>query len=225
MLLTPSKGSSLASAKSRHNHGLTLLTDGVAAANGVVRRGKVDALNEDDAETLVGALEKLRSATNWLEDTENFELAHRVLDHFGTVRRLLFAADCTLAYSDGVYQHTCPVALAHNRMGLSMGAIIEEAECSICGFDPDDEECFHVTGRFYDDQECVVVVKKASMEHVALVERPDFPDARLSAVPISTDEIREVLGDNFQPGVRVSCDRCLLDCPGVVWPVRRMNEK
>ena len=215
----------MAPAKSRHDHGLSLLNDAVAVANGVVRRGKAGTLNEDDAETLAGALEKLRSATNWLEDTENFEVAHRVLDHFGRVRRLLFAADCALAYADGVYQHTCPVALAHNRIGLSMGAIIEEEECSICGLDPDDEECFHVTGRFYDDQKCVIIVKKATMEHLALVERPDYPDARLSAIPMTAAEAREVLGDKFQPGVRLSCDRCLLDCPGVDWPMRRMEEK
>ncbi|MDR6637429.1 hypothetical protein J2Y68_001067 [Paenarthrobacter nitroguajacolicus] len=210
----------MASARLRHEHGLTLLRDAVNAANGVVRRSLAGTLNEDDAGTLANALEKLRSATNWLEGSNNFESAHQVLDHFGRVRRLLFADDCALAYAEGVYQHTCPVALAHNRVGLSIGAIIEESECSICGLDPDDEECFHVTGRYYDNQQCVVVVTKASMDHVAIVERPDFPDARLAAVPMSTAAMREVLGDKHQPGVRLTCDRCLSKCSGIVWPMR-----
>lgn len=192
-------------------------------ANEVVARKLAGTEAGSDAKALGGALETLRSATNWLEDTEEFEAAHQALDHFGRVRRLAFPGDCALVYEDGAYHQRCPVALAHNRMGVSIGAIIEESECSICGLDPDDDACQHISGRTYDGQECGVIVKKFSLDHVALVERPDFPDARMTSFPLDMTEMREELGDAFTPGVQVTCDRCLSDCAGVYWPLRHMN--
>ena len=209
--------------ESKSDHGRSLLAQGITVANEVVRRKLAGTQSGNDAAVLGGALETLRSATNWLEDTEEFEVAHQALDHFGRVRRRVFPDECALAYRDGSYHQRCPVALAHNRMGVSIGAIIEESECSVCGLEPDDDACSHISGRFYDGQECGVIVRKFSMDHVALVEKPDFPDARLTSWPLDLGEMCEELGHAFTPGMQVTCDRCLSDCPGVYWPMRRLS--
>lgn len=103
-------------------------------------------------------------------------------------------------------------------MGMSIGAIVEESECSVCGLDP--EDCTHISGRYYEGEECVRVIKRFSLDHVAFVEQPDFPDARVMSSPVDMEYIRSVLGDKFTPGMDVFCDRCLSPCHGVRWPLR-----
>lgn len=176
-------------------------------------------LQASDRILLANALADLRSATNWLEGSERFEEAHRALDRGGRVRRILFRNDCALAFENGSYHQRCPVALGHNRLGVSIGGVIEESECSICGDDP--EDCSHITGRAYEGQECVRVIKRFSLDHMAFVANPDFPDARIMSAPMDTADIQAVLGDAFESGMDVSCDRCLSKCPGMRWPMRR----
>jgi hypothetical protein len=130
---------------------------------------------------------------------------------------------CELPYEEGSYQLKCPVALAHVRIGISIGAIIEESECSICGDDPDN--CIHISGREYDGERCATVVMKARLEHAALVARPDFPDARVTAMPMPMDYIRSELGESFVPGTILFCDRCLSDCAGIADPMMTAGVK
>lgn len=186
----------------------------------VVGRYLAGTSASSDAALLDTALATLRSATNWLEGSESFELAHKVLDQAGRARRVLFRRGCAFVFEDGAYHQRCPVALGHSRMGVSIGAIIEESECSVCGLDP--EDCIHISGRYYQGQECVRVIKRFSLDHVAFVEQPDFPDARIMSFPVDIEDIRSILGEKFIPGMEVFCDRCLSSCDGVHRPMRRL---
>ena len=155
----------------------------------------------------------LRSAVNWLEDSDHFDHAHKVLDDAGRLVRTTFG--CNLLFEPGKgYSQTCPVALAHNRVGCSTGLIIEESECSICREDP--EDCDHIAGQLYGDEVCVRVITKADPFEISLVSRPNQPDARIESMSITRDELEKVLGLEFRYGMPVSCDRCFQECNGMV---------
>lgn len=97
------------------------------------------------------------------------------------------------------------------RVGFSVGIVIREAECSICGRDP--AECPHITGRVYNGQRCFRVIKRGDLLDVSLVSRPAQPDARIIALAVPTDALQDVLGPEFIPGVPVSC---LTPCQGLI---------
>jgi len=153
---------------------------------------------------------------NYLEDTPRFELAHELLDRAGKLARSRFPGGCELTFRDGQYHIECHAALAHNRVGLSIGVIVQESHCSICKEDP--EDCSHITGRIYDGEECVQVITKAALQEVSLVGRPNFPDARIHSMTIGIGDLRRKLGDSLVPGTPVTCDRCLSKCSGVARP-------
>lgn len=158
------------------------------------------------------ALRILRSALNWLEDTAHFEEVHAALDEAGKRVRLAFGCTVTFDWKRG-YARTCPVDLAHNRIGMSPAIVIEESECSVCGKDP--EDCKHITGQDYEGEYCVCHITKARILEISLVSRPSQPDARIEYCSISYDDLREALGPSFEYGMDVSCDKCLLPCKGV----------
>lgn len=150
---------------------------------------------------------------NWLEDTADFETAHQRLDQAGELQRRHFRDRCRLTFKDGGYFQECSVSLAHSRVGLSIGGIIRESECSICHQDPDD--CEHIPGRAYGGEECSRVIKQFDLQEVSLVDRPNVPDARIEGMSVDIADIRAELGDRFQVGMDVLCDRCLTPCDGV----------
>lgn len=219
--MTCLKESNLERTNPKTDRGRELLVAGGNAANAVIRRAKAGKLLDEDAAELARALETLRSATNWLEGSELFDVAHVALDTAGRARRHFFPADCAFEYEDGHYTQTCPVSLAHNRLGMSIGGVIRESQCSICGEDP--EDCSHVSGRTYGGEVCVRIIHKFDLDHVALVATPDFPDARIMSAPVDLSDIKSVLGDVFVPGMTVTCDRCLTDCQGVSRPFQQMK--
>lgn len=55
-----------------------------------------------------------------------------------------------------------------------------------------------------------------AIDEVSVVSKPAHPEARFSAIDIPISDLVEKLGDAFTPGVEVSCDRCLLPCPGLM---------
>jgi hypothetical protein len=175
---------------------------------------------EEDHKKLRAALATLRSAMNWLEDTEHFDAAHDALDKAGSLARMRFPDGCALPYRDGSYFMECPVALAHNRVGMSIGFVARAIECSICGRDPD--ECPHITGRMYDGERCIRVITELDLLEVSLVGRPREPDARIMSMSVDMSDLRESLGDEFTPGDPVTCDRCLSSCGGVVRPFEEL---
>lgn len=213
------KESNLEQPKPKSELGYELLSSGAVSANEVIRRANAGALLENDGAKLAAALETLRSAMNRLEGTDDFEEAHRALDTVGRAQNQIFPSSCLFSYEDGNYIDKCPVSLAHTRVGVSIGVIIRESECSVCGRDP--EDCAHVSGRTYGGIFCSRIVKRFDADHVALVETPDFPDARVTASVVDMARFQAAFGDDFVPGTQVTCDRCLTDCAGVHRPLRR----
>jgi hypothetical protein len=177
-------------------------------------------LTEENHKKLREALATLRSAMNWLEDTEQFDAAHDALDKAGNLARRAFPRGCLFPYRDGTYFVECPVALAHNRVGMSPGFVARTVECSICGRDPD--ECPHISGRIYDGQRCVRNVTDLDLLEISLVARPKQPDARIESMSIDVKDLRDSLGEEFAPGVPVTCDRCLSACDGVARPFEEL---
>lgn len=161
------------------------------------------------------ALERFRTAMDWYEDTDAFEPAHAELDRAGRFVRRTFG--CHLHLEGFTYEQRCPVALGHNRIGFSVGMVINEAECSICGGPYDD--CEHIAGQRYGRRRCVRVITKATPLEVSLVRRPSQPEARILRMGVSTSDLEAALGPSFVPGMPVSCDRCLSDCEGVIDPL------
>lgn len=164
------------------------------------------------------SMHTLRGAMNYLEyqDAAGFEAAHARLDAAGRLAREEFSDGCQLAYHDGIYHQECPVALAHNRIGLSPAIKIKAMECSICRSDPDD--CDHIRGREYGGQKCLHVVTEGDIMEISFVGRPAQPDARISSVSIQMNELQQNLGAEFQPGIPITCDMCLSSCNGIYRP-------
>jgi hypothetical protein len=197
--------------------GQARLRSGSRLLGTAARRIETGDRSEDVEAKLREAMSVLRSAMNHLEDTPQFETAHRRIDQAGELARRHFRSGCALPFEDGSYHQRCPVALAHNRVGLSIEYILRASECSICGLD--DDECSHITGRVYDGKSCVRVITDAKVTGVAVVGRPAFADARFGSVGVSTEALQRRLGKHFKAGVTsVYCDRCLSTCRGVSRP-------
>lgn len=184
------------------------------------------------------ALEHYANSLNWAEDTIHEEGAHKQMDSAGKWVRLNLR--CNLLHEDGSYFQTCPVALGHNRIGLSIGAIANRV-CSLCGEDL--SECLHLPGIAYlvpggieDLGRCRVCLSTEACQHlpteeyrvsvvgisvsgeileVSIVNKPAHPEARFQKISLSNAELKEFLGDGFEIGMEVSCDRCLTECDGL----------
>lgn len=184
------------------------------------------------------ALSAYASALNWAEDTNLEDTVHQEMDRAAAWVRQTFG--CTVAREGTEYFQRCPVALAHTRVGLSVGGYAHK-RCSLCGDDL--SECPHLPGVAYlvpggpDDlgwcrvclreQGCehasdqtyraglVSTIVEMTLEEVSIVAKPAQPDARLSSISISVDDLRRALGDRFVAGMDVSCDRCLKACAGL----------
>lgn len=196
--------------------------------------------NRDEANQLaVSALRSYRSALNWAEDTSREDEAHQQMDAAGRRKRRTF--ECKVEYEDGTYFDTCPVSLGHVRVGFSVGGTATR-RCSLCADDL--SVCEHDPARTYlvpggsalDDycricmvKECdehkthllyeatpVSVITEMHMDEVSLVARPAQPDARIERESMSIERLRAGLGDDFSPGVALSCDKCLDDCDGLI---------
>jgi hypothetical protein len=185
------------------------------------------------------ALPKFRSALDWAEDSDLEDAAHEALDGAGRYVRKTFS--CVLEYSDGSYYQTCPVALGHDRVGLSIGGVATR-QCSLC--DLDISECEHdpmteymIAGtttpdgycRICVEQDCskhkshllykanpVSIITEMMVDEISFVARPAQPDARILREELSTNHLQKLLGDQFVPGAPAPCDRCLSDCGGLI---------
>ena len=65
---------------------------------------------------------------------------------------------------------------------MSSGLILEEVHCSICEADYGD--CSHIRGQPYMGQFCQVVITKAKIDHVSLVDSPKDKRARVYFVEV-----------------------------------------
>lgn len=180
------------------------------------------------------------SAFYWLEESAFEDEAHDDLHKYGRFAREEFADGCHLSWNGRSYEHRCPVEIAHKRLGFSIG-FLGNRICSICGTDA--SECPHEQGAMYEvlgakyhDGVCRVCGRDSCEDHVvgvpyrtraavrltdleihevSIVSKPKQPDARLTAVPYSTEALARFLGPGFRPGVRVSCEKCLDPCEGI----------
>lgn len=196
--------------------GRDLLIKGSRLFGQAVRINETEGPTTEASEAINSAVYILRSAMNWLEDTDQFEVAHQRLDQAGAYRRANFGEQCLLVLDERGYAQTCPVSLAHNRVGLSPGYIVRAAECSICHLDP--EDCVHIVGRTYSGEVCRRILTEVDLLEFSLVGRPAQPDARIERIGIADAELREKLGPRFRRGIPVTCDRCLTPCQGVSRP-------
>jgi hypothetical protein len=60
-----------------------------------------------------------------------------------------------------------------------------------------------------------VIVVEMQLEEISIVGSPAFRDARITSIPYTHDGLCQALGEEFEPGVDVSCNRCLLECDGL----------
>ena len=171
------------------------------------------------------------------EDTDLEDDQHELMHEIGRWTREHFG--CHLHVDGQSYEQRCPIAIAHKRMGFSPG-FTSKRICSICGDDL--SECPHIRGRTYwvrggpaptgscpvcMNQQCrhrpnrlyrvavVSIITDVQAREVSIVDRPAQPEARLLALPVSTERLARTLGPRFQPGMQVSCDKCLEACPGI----------
>lgn len=184
------------------------------------------------------ALGWFASALNWAEDGRFEAEAHERMDEAGRWVRETFG--CTLHQEGFAYMQTCPVALGHNRIGMSVGGYAKRI-CSLCGLDVSD--CEHLRGRAYlvpggaddlgwcrvctsrdgcDHNETemyragvVAIITEMRLDEVSVVGKPAHPDARFTSVPIDGSQLQAHLGAEWSPGMAVNCDRCLTACGGL----------
>lgn len=183
-----------------------------------------------------------RKALDYSEDTREFDATHIAMDEMGFWVRANFG--CRIELKESQYQRTCPVDLAHIRVGFSPAWIIESSFCSICG--EDSESCQHISGRTYDRVECTktegrcnicgtgaecehqvgklydsvprfrIIASISEIRDVSFVSRPVEPQARLQAVGVPIQSLRHKFGKGWEPGSPLYCHRCVANCEGVV---------
>lgn len=191
------------------------------------------------------ALERLARALDWAEGEAGEEEAHRRLDEAGREVRSTF--ECKLTEKGDGYVQDCPVALAHNRIGFSIGGVAGKRTCSLCGQDvsecPHDKDtAYMVPGGHVDLGWCRVCLAETDCEHlpgelyrasvvnflsdieldeVSLVSRPAHPEARPLLIALSRQDVEARLGHAIPANAHVNCDRCLTACSGLTqhdWP-------
>ncbi len=182
------------------------------------------------------AIESVVNAFWWAEDTEMEDGQHALMHKIGRWTRRSFG--CHLLVNDEGYHRTCPIDIAHIRAGFSIGFVADRI-CSLCGDDL--SECSHLPGRSYwvrggpqvisrcrvcGMESCnhradrlyrapvISIVKEGELREVSLVPRPANPEARITRIAVTREDLREALGSSFWPGMRVTCDKCLGECPG-----------
>lgn len=183
------------------------------------------------------ALSMYARSLDWAEDTPGEDEAHRRMDAAGKWVRQTFG--CRVERNGTTYKETCPVALAHNRLGFSIGGSAQRI-CSLCGQDL--SECEHLTGTAYMvpggpnplgwcrvclKQQCehspdelyrvsvVSMIEELDVDEVSLVTKPRQPEARLLAVSVPIQDLQAEFGDSFVPGMEIRCDKCLSPCTGL----------
>lgn len=196
----------------------------------------VDTWHEAESEARL-AIDQVVRAFWWAEDTDAEERQHRLMHEVGRWTRQTFG--CQLDFDGTTYSESCPIEMAHRRMGFSPG-FVGTRFCTIC--DQDLSECEHIRGRRYwvrgrsdaegrcrvcHETKCdhrpdrlyatpvgAVIKEITEVREVSLVSRPAQPEARLLSVSVPTEALRRALGSKFRVGMDVSCDQCLGDCWG-----------
>jgi hypothetical protein len=192
---------------------------------------------EDDARA---ALRHAVDAFNYLEDTELADSAHAWVHTAGALVGGMYG--CRLPREGSVWWDTCPVLLAHKRIGWSPGFTARRM-CSIC--EQDISQCEHLPRQVYpvvahrahgvcsiclrsdcDEHEVgaiyavhpSAVISDAHLREISLVPRPRDPLARFTAIEIERWMIRSVLGPIPPGATSLTCLRCTDACGGFSTP-------
>src|SRR5882724_2113542 len=91
------------------SEGRRLLRDGSRALGAVLTKLQIEGPSAAVEAELRSTFPVLRSAMNWLEDTDDFETAHERLDTAGSTARSTFRSGCAFVFRDGQYHQECPV--------------------------------------------------------------------------------------------------------------------
>jgi hypothetical protein len=190
-----------------------------------------------EAESVARTMLAIAASAFWnAEDTELESVTHREMDDYGRWVRTTFG--CHLTYESGTYHQRCPVAIAHKRVGMSMGFTVRQRICSICGDDWADcphspkelydvpggldekgkchvcaaEHCAeHLPGQTYRTPPIAIVTEIEDLHEVSFVRKPAQPDARPTSFPVDTTH----LDPSFEPGTIINCNRCIRPCEGI----------
>lgn len=200
----------------------------------------LNQIGDSEAEAAARGLLRVAASAFWnSEDTGLEQSTHEELDEYGRWVRETFG--CYLAFEHRTYYQRCPVAIAHKRIGMSVGFTARTVLCSICGDDVSD--CPHRSDTLYEvrggvgpsgfcpvcgSSECqehsaeenfrvppIRIITRADLHEVSFVRKPAYADARLTSIPVDMKNLRDVLGPTFREGSAVSCDRCLRECRGI----------
>lgn len=164
---------------------------------------------------------RARSAMDWLEDTDDFDRAHKFLDEVGLFVRTDFPNECRLTKEGNQYFDECSISLAHVRVGFSVAFAIREAECSVCHGDA--LTCEHISGEIYAGEQAHRVITRADFFEVSLVSRPEQPDARITKQSVSRADVTNAIGFEPATDLEILCDRCLTGCAGITDRFRGME--
>jgi hypothetical protein len=210
----------------------TSIFDRIVEAYASATTPDVESLLESECRE---ALELFSRSYLWSIGNQLESESHEILDRAGAWVRETFG--CALHWDGSSYFQKCPVALAHSGYGFSMGGSARRI-CTLCGEDL--SECPHLKGKAYlvpggsaelgwcrvcrSAEACehspeqfyrVGVTAKLvdiHLEEISLVDRPANPEARLLSCSISNSTLLARLGDDFIPGIPISCDNCLTPC-------------
>ncbi len=75
-------------------------------------------------------------------------------------------------------------------------------------------ECEHSPEELYRAS-VVSTIQELDVDEISLVTKPKQPEARILKMSVSTADLQSALGDEFVPGMEVSCDKCLTPCEGL----------
>ena len=201
------------------------------------RSSLLSDIGTPEAESVARKMLAIAASAFWnAEDTELEPVTHQEMDDYGRWVRTTFG--CRLTYESGAYHQRCPVAIAHKRVGMSVGFTVRQRICSICGADWAD--CPHSPNKLYDvpggvneKGKCRVCAAEGCTEHrpgqtyrtppiaivteveelreISFVRKPAQPDARPTSLPVDTTS----LGSSFSPDTAVDCNRCIRPCVGI----------
>ena len=198
-------------------------------------------MGDPEAESVARRMLAVAASAFWnAEDIDLESPTHSEMDSYGAWVRTTLG--CHLVYESGTYYQRCPIAIAHKRIGMSVGFTVRRRICSICGEDWSDcihspSELYHVrgganqegycrvcgienctkhySGRTYRTPPIAIVTEVEQLNEISLVPKPAQPDARLTSIPINTKSLRAALGPSFSPGMPVTCNRCFGPCGGI----------
>ena len=190
-----------------------------------------------EAESVARKMLAIAASAFWnAEDTELESVTHHEMDDYGKWVRTTFG--CRLTYESEMYHQRCPVAIAHKRVGMSVGFMVRRRICSVCGADWADcshspnklydvpggvnergkcrvctaEGCTeHLPGQTYRTPPIAIVTEVEKLHEISFVRKPAQPDARPTSLPVDTTS----LGPSFWPGNAINCNRCIRPCEGI----------